>query len=160
MSWNLNDSAVVEHRKLTREEVAAAFDVPPPLVGILDRATFSNIDTQSRMFYTDTLGPWLTMIEETTEAQLIAGVPALAGYSLEFDLNEVLKGDITSRFTAYGQGLNSGWVKPNEVRAWENLPPEDDPDANRLHRPLNLTPVVMTPPAPPSDKPPKPQEGQ
>lgn len=152
MSWNLNDSAVVEHRKLTREEVAAAYDVPPPMIGILDRATFSNIDTQSRMLYTDTLGPWLTMIEETLEGQLIAGNPALEGYSLEFDLNEVLKGDTTARFTAYTQAITAGWAKQNEVRGWENLEAVEDEDADRLHRPMNLTPFVAratTPPASP-----------
>ena len=32
----------------------------------------------------------------------------------------------------------------NEVRAWENLPRVDDADADRLHRPMNLTPVPPT----------------
>jgi phage portal protein BeeE len=38
----------IESRKLNREEVCAAFDVPPPVVHILDHATFSNITEQLR----------------------------------------------------------------------------------------------------------------
>ena len=79
MSHSLVDAQVVETRRLTREECAAAYDVPPPVVGILDRATFSNITEQHIMLYQDTFGPWLTMIEETLQTQLIDPEPLLAG---------------------------------------------------------------------------------
>lgn len=148
MSWDANESAVIDHRRLTREEVCAAYDVPPPMVGILDRATFSNIDTQTRMLYTDTLGPWLTMIDETFAVQLIGDVPELAGYSVEFELGEVLKGDIAARFTAYQQAINAGVFTQNEIRALENYPAKPDEDADRLHRPANLTPLAARPPVP------------
>ena len=53
------DAQWAEGRRLTREEVARAFHIPPPMVGVLDNATFSNISEQHRMLYQDTLGPWL-----------------------------------------------------------------------------------------------------
>lgn len=153
MSWNLNESAVIEHRKLTREEVAAVYDIPPPLIGILDRATFSNIETQARLMYTETLGPWLTLVEETLQTQLLDDVPEWADHYVEFDLNEVLKGDQEKRFRAYSQALTAGWLTQNEVRALENRPAVDDPDADVLHRAMNLTPDLTTPPpdTPPVD---------
>lgn len=154
MTWDANESAVIDHRRLSREEVCAAYDVPPPMVGILDRATFSNIETQARMLYSDTLGPWLVMAEETIEAQIIASVPALAGYSVEFDLNEVLKGDVQTRFAAYAQLVNAGVATQEEIRGWENLPETDDPDAHILHRPANLTPLAARPVAPAPAPPP------
>jgi len=146
MSWDLNEAAVVEHRRLTREEVAAAFDIPPPQIGILDHATFSNIETQERMFYTGTLGPWLNLIEETLYAQLIAPAPELAGAFVEFDLNDVMKGDVAGRFTAYSQAITSGILTQNEIRRLENYPEVADPDADKLHRAMNLTPVMAAPP--------------
>lgn len=145
MNWNLTESAAIEHRKLTREEVAAAFDIPPPMIGILDRATFSNIETQQRMFYTGTLGPWLTLIEEGLGEQLIAPVPAFAGHYAEFDLGEVMKGDLRGRSAAYSQALTSGWLTQNEVRELENREKHPDPDADMLHRPLNLSPAPEEP---------------
>jgi phage portal protein BeeE len=41
------------------------------MVGILDHASFSNITEQHKMLYQDTLGPWLTMIQEEIALQLI-----------------------------------------------------------------------------------------
>jgi len=144
----MRDAAVVEHRQLTREEVCAVFDVPPPIVGILDKATYSNISEQSRWLVQHTYNIWTTMIEETLKTQLLAGVPAFAGRYAEFDTAEVLKGDAQARYGAYSQAINAGWITSNEIRRIENMPRIDDPDADRLHRPLALSPVLTAEPAP------------
>ncbi|KKL89767.1 hypothetical protein LCGC14_1911400 [marine sediment metagenome] len=135
MSHSLVDSDVIPTMKLTREEAAAVFDIPPPIVGILDRATFSNITEQHLMLYMDTMGPPLTMFEETLQVQLIDQEPQMAGQFVEFELAEVLKGDVQKRYDAYNKA--QWWMTPNEVRARENLPPKDDLDADSLHTPLN-----------------------
>lgn len=139
MSHKLVDSEIIPSRKLTRDEVAAAYDMPPPAIEILDRATFSNVTEQSVQLYRDTFGPWLTMIEETIQVQLIDDEPRMAGQYVEFDLNEVLKGDVDKRFRAYQAA--SWWMTPNEVRARENLPPIPEDRANSINVPLNLEPV-------------------
>lgn len=121
MSWDMTQAAVVEFRKLTREEVCAVYHVSPVLVGILDRATFSNVEELHLAHYQDSLGPWANLIEETIGAQLIAPCPDLAGNFVEFDFNEFLKGALVQRFTAYTQAIQAGWITPNEVRDRENL---------------------------------------
>ncbi len=137
-----NEAAqLVEHRKLTREEVAAALDIPPPLIGILDKATFSNISEQHRMLYMDTMGPPLALLEETIQAQLIRQVPEWDGVFCEFDLAEVMKGDVKERSEAYQRYLQSGVMTPNELRRLENLPPVADPRADALLLPLNMQAV-------------------
>jgi HK97 family phage portal protein len=142
----LAESAVVEHRRLTREEVCAVYDIPPPIVGILDRATFSNISEQARWLVQHTYSPWATLIEETLAAHLLDGVPDFRGQFVEFDYAEVLRGDLPSRYTAYGQAVNAGFLTQNEIRRLENYPPvTDDPDADRLHRPLSLSPAEPKP---------------
>jgi HK97 family phage portal protein len=142
---NAQEAQTIEHRKLTREEVAAAYDIPPPMIHILDRATFSNIDEQHRMWYQDTLGPWLSMIEETIESQLIDEEPAFTGVFVEFDLNDVLKGDIEKRANAYTKLLAVYTI--NELRRLENLPKLDDPLADAVYAPLNAAPVGADAPA-------------
>lgn len=145
------DAAVVEHRRLTREEVCAVYDIPPPIVGILDRATFSNISEQARWLVQHTYSPWATLIEETIAAHLLDGVPAFAGQFVEFDYAEILRGDLPSRYTAYGQAVNAGFLTQNEIRRLENYPPiTGDPDADRLHRPGNLTPMPTAAPTAPA----------
>lgn len=139
---NMKDSAVVDHRKLTREEVAAVFDVPQPTIGMLDEANFASLDILHTMLYQDSLGPWVTMIEQTLQAEFVEMIPAFANQFLEFDLNAVLRGDITSRYRAYSVAINSGFKTQNEIRALENDAPMDDPEADRLHLPANLSGAV------------------
>lgn len=139
MSHSLVDSELIPTMKLTREEAAAVYDIPPPIVGILDRATFSNITEQHLMLYMDTMGPPLTMFEETLQVQLIDMEPTMAGQFVEFDLAEVLKGDIKTRYDAYQKA--QWWMTPNEIRSRENLPRIDDERADALHIPLNTRSV-------------------
>lgn len=145
MSWDMQQAAVVDFRKLTREEVAAVYDIPPPVIGMLDKATFSNVTEQGRWLVQHTYNVWTTLIEETLEAQLLYGLTEYPDASLEFDTSEILKGAPEQRFNAYAQAIQAGWVTQNEVRSWENLPRMDDPDADRLHRPMNLTPITAAP---------------
>lgn len=142
LSHKLDDSAVIEHRQLTREEVAALYDIPQPAIGILDEANFASVDLLHVMFYQDTLGWPVRLIESALNTQLVRGVPAFADQFLEFDLNAVMRGDIASRYRAYATAITSGFKTPNEVRALENDAPSDQPGADELHFPLNLSGAV------------------
>ena len=127
----------VEVRKLTREEVAAAFHVPAPMVGILDHATFSNIREQHKQLYQDTLGPWLDMIEQELALQL---VPELAGgrrLYVEFDIAAKLRGDLAEESASLYQAAGGPYMTRNEVRARRNLPALDGGD--ELITPLSVT---------------------
>jgi HK97 family phage portal protein len=141
MSWDMQQAAVVEFRKLTREEVAAVYDIPPVLLGILDRATFSNVEELHLAFYQDTLGPWTTLIEETLYEQLIAPVPEFADAErfAEFDMNEVLKGAIAQRYDALNKAAGGPWMTVNEARRVENLPQADQGEADLVRFPLNMS---------------------
>lgn len=148
MGMSAVDAALIDQRKLSREEVCAAYDVPPPLVGILDRATFSNIDTLHKALYVDTLGPKLVLIEDTTQVQLIDDEPAWDGFYVEFDTGELLRPDIEARMRAYQLGQQSATFTINERRKFENLPPIDDPVADTVLIPLNMKAVGIEEPEP------------
>lgn len=158
LSHTAVEAELIEQRKLDREEVAAAYDIPPPMIGILDKATYSNINEQHRMLYMTVLRPWLTLVEETIEAHLIAGEPEFEGLTLEFDLAEVLKGDAKERGLAYKTFLEAGTYTVNELRKLENQPEFDHPLANTPLIPANnLSPIDAEPPAPvpaPQEEPP------
>jgi HK97 family phage portal protein len=70
LSLTAEESQYIESRKLNREEVCAEYDIPPPVVHILDRATFSNITEQMRSMYRDTMAPHLGGFESTMDFQL------------------------------------------------------------------------------------------
>jgi HK97 family phage portal protein len=126
----------VEARKLTREEVAAAFFIPPTMVGVMDSATFSNIKEQHKHLYQDTLGPWLSMIVEELALQLIPDFPEVADTYLEFNMAEKLRGSFEEQAAQIQTSVGGPWMTRNEARALSNLPAIDGGD--ELIIPLNV----------------------
>ena len=138
VSQTAKDLQYIEARKLTRQEVASAYFIPPPMIGILDNATFSNITEQHKMLYQDCLGPWLTMITEEIELQLIPDFePAPERFYVEFNLREKLTGSFEERADAIQKSVGGPTMTVNEARALDNRPPIDGGDD--LIRPLNVT---------------------
>jgi HK97 family phage portal protein len=126
----------IEARKLTREEVAAAYHIPLPMVGILDHATFSNIKEQHLQLYQDTLGPWLQMIQEEIGLQLIPDLPDSDDVYVEFNLQEKLRGSFEEQAQQLQTAVGAPWLTRNEARARMNLPQIDG--GNDLITPLNV----------------------
>lgn len=149
MSHTAHEAELIEQRKLAREEVAAVYDVPPPMVGILDKATYSNIAEQHKMLFTTVLAPWLVLIEEQLKAQVIDG--EFDGQWVEFDLHEVLRGDPVKEATALRTQLQSGVLTINEAREINNRPPIDHPNANRPMVPTNNVSFIGDEPAEEND---------
>lgn len=138
-SQTAKDLQYVEGRKLTREEVAAAYFIPPPMVGILDKASFSNITEQHKMLYQDTLGPWLSMIQDEIALQLIPDFEPSNPHEfyVEFNLREKLTGSFEQRAESMQKAIGAPWMTRNEGRALDNRPPVDGGD--ELVQPLNVT---------------------
>ena len=155
VSQTAKDLQYVEARQLTREEVAVAYHVPPPMVGILKDATFSNITEQHKMLYQDCLAPILTMIQEEIELQLIPDFePVPDRFYVEFNLREKLTGSFEERADAIQKAVGGPTMTVNEARALDNRPPIDGGD--QLIVPLNVTqngnqdPIPAAPPADPN----------
>lgn len=112
----------IDSRKLNREEVCAVYDVPPPVVHILDHATFSNITEQMRSMYRDTMAPRLEDVESAIDHYLRPDFDISGAISARFALDEVLRGDFETRATAVGTLIERGVMKPSEARPLFDLP--------------------------------------
>lgn len=145
-----HDAQYLEVRKLTREEVAAAYHIPPPMVGILDHATFSNIKEQHQHLYQDTLGPWLKMISEELELQLLREFEDAADLYIEFNMQEKMQGSFEEQAQSLQTSVGGPWLTRNEARARQNLPQIEGGDD--LITPLN---VITGGQASPTDSAPK-----
>jgi HK97 family phage portal protein len=113
----------IESRKVSREEACGMYDVPPPVVQILDRATFSNITEQMRSQYRDTMAPRLKLDESVIDAQLRPDFDPQGVQYAEFLMDEVLRGAFEQRAAANQSAIFSGQRTPNEARRQDNLPP-------------------------------------
>jgi len=133
------DVSLVETRKATREEAAATYGIPAPMIGILDHATYSNITELRRSFYVDTVAPYCTLIEETEAAQLIDPVVTWAreGVFTEFELAEILKPDPLAEAQSIMLLTSSGTTSTNDNRKLKRLDPIGNPadSANPYNRP-------------------------
>lgn len=137
-SATAHDAELIKQRVLAREEVAAVYDIPPPVIGILDNATYSNMDTIfEKVLFGPVLGPWFTLFEETFSAQVIDDEPAFEGQWVEFDLSEVLRGDPVKQATALKTQMSIGLLTINEARGIQNLPKIDHPSCDLPMIPAN-----------------------
>lgn len=140
----------VEGRKLTREEVAAAYFIPPPMVGILDHATFGNIEEQHKMLYQDTLGPWLEEFQQEIELQLLPRFADVDNVYVEFNMADKLKGSFEEQAKSIQTLTGAPVMTRAEGRSRLNLPAIDGADT--LVTPLN---VLIGGQASPTDSAPK-----
>lgn len=130
------DLQYIESRKLTREETAAAYFIPPPMVGILENATFSNIKEQHKHLYQDTLGPWLARISQELMRQVVPDFEGVDGLYLEFNLEEKLRGSFEEQAAAMQSSVGGPYMTRNEARGMRNLPAIEGGD--ELIVPMNV----------------------
>lgn len=104
----------INSRKLNREEVAAVFDISPPIIHILDRSTFNNIVELERGFYRDTMAPPIESLESALDFHL--GSYWQGSKSARFSLDDVLRGDFETRAEAARALATVAGLTPNEIR--------------------------------------------
>lgn len=136
----------IETRKLNREEVCAAYDTPPPVVHILDHATYSNITEQMRSMYRDTMAPRLGMYEATVNHHLVRQFDDTGHTIVRFNLDEVLRGDFETRAASARDLINFGVMKPSEARPMFGLN-DAGPEADQLYANAALVPLGTSPKA-------------
>ncbi len=113
---NAEEMQYIESRKLNMQEVCMVFDVPPPVVHILDHATYSNITEQMRSMYRDTMAPRLEEFESVLMWSLGVEFYPNGGYIAEFDMTDVLRGDWETRAQWASALRTGGVVTGNEAR--------------------------------------------
>ena len=126
----LDDAQFVESQKWELAQSARVFGIPPHKVGDLERATFSNIEHQAIEWVTDTITPYLVNYEQGMNRDL--GMPESGrtlrdtGLFPEFLVDGLLRGDVKSRWEAYGLAISNRVLSPADVARIENYAPNDD----------------------------------
>ena len=84
------------------------------------------IEHQSIEAVVDSIRPWVVRIERHVNFD-----PDLlpARNFIEMQVEGLRGGDMASRYTAYGQGIQFGFLNRNEPRSLENLPERPELDA-------------------------------
>lgn len=133
------DAQFVETRQFDVEEICRWFRVPPHKVMKLDRSTNNNIEHQGIEYVTDGLGAWMRRLESEFNLKIFS--PRERGeLYVEHNADALQRGDLLTRYDAYGKARQWGWMSVNEIRRRENLNAIEGGDQY-------LVPVNMTTPA-------------
>lgn len=137
------DTKVFEVEKITRSRVASVFNMPVHMLGETQGASYGTMEQLSLEFVQGTIVPIARMYEQEFNRKLLTNQERLRGLSFKFNVNAILRGDIKTRGEFYFKGIRSGWFTPNEVRAYEELPPLEG--GEKLYMSRDLSPIDERP---------------
>lgn len=133
------DSQADEQRKFQLSEVARIYQIPPHMLGDLERATFSNIEEQRRQFAEDTLRRWVVKFEHAMEKTLLSSRDK-GGVSIRLNIAARIRGTFKEQIEAVMQATAGAPVyTPNEARDYLGLQPIEGGDT--LMSNLNQSPA-------------------
>jgi len=131
-------SQLIQAKVFSIDDICRIYSIPPHLLAELSHATFSNIEQQNIFFGEYSLRPIVKRLEKQLELKLFTEKER-GKYHVKFDLNGLMRGDATTRAGFYTQGINAGWMTPNEAREFEGMKRLEGLDEPRI--PLNYTTV-------------------
>ena len=135
LGFTQKDAQFLETRKHQVTDIARWFQIPPHMIGDLERATFDNIEHQGIEFVTWTLARWLKRWEHECNFKLFSEAEQRTLF-VEFLVDALLRGDTQTRYEAYGSAIEKGWMSRNEVRVKENMNKEEGLD--EFLTPMNM----------------------
>lgn len=123
VSMSAEDAELLASRRFTTEELARLFAVPPPMIGDLTHASFSNAEQAARNFAQQTLSQWTRKLEAEVTRRVLDD-----GHEVEVDLTGLLRGDPETRWSSHEIAVRSGVLSPNEIREMEGWNPRAEAD--------------------------------
>jgi HK97 family phage portal protein len=146
LTLNSTDAQFLENRKFQVLEIARAFNIPAPMIGDLERATWSNSEQKGREFLSYTLEPWLRALEGALRRALLSDEERQTTV-IRFDRDDLTRADLSTRATVIGGLISSQTINPNEARSWIGLPPRDGGDEFRNPHITEAPAAPVEPPA-------------
>ncbi|MCE6960583.1 phage portal protein [Cereibacter sphaeroides] len=122
------DAQFLENRKFQFTEIARAFNLPAPMIGDLERATWGNAEQKAKEFLIYALEPRLKALEGALGRALLS--PAERGtHAIRFDRDDISRADLATRATTISSLISSQVLNPNEGRSWLGLQPREGGEA-------------------------------
>jgi HK97 family phage portal protein len=124
LTWSPVESGAAEFARLSLNQIALMFGLPPYLLGAPGSSSvYSNVEQERLELYQLTLLPWIRRIETVLDAQLPAGT------SVTIEIDGFLRADTKTRMETYAIGIPLGIYTTNEARALEGRAPLEQMEA-------------------------------
>jgi len=119
----LVDAQFIEQMRFTESQICGMYGVPLILVQAgVKPATYASSTEFKRNFVDMTLAPIAVNFETTIDRDCLTDSEQDRYYT-KFNLNSLLRGNLTERIAAYKDGINAEIYNPNECRSLEELNP-------------------------------------
>lgn len=141
LNVKLTDSQFFELRKYTALQIAGAFGIKPNQINDYEKSSYSNSESQQLSFYVDTLQFILKQYEEELNYKLQLTREIENGYFFKFNERALLRADMKTQMETLAVGVNNGIYKPNEARAFIDMPTVEGGDQLIVNG--NYIPITM-----------------
>lgn len=138
-------SDTIQSEKITRSRVANVFNVPVSFLNDNEGQSYSSNEQLMIQFAQMTITPIVRQYENEFNRKLLTEDERIKqGLYFKFNLGGLLRGDTATREKFYQSGIRTGWLKPDEARRLEDMPPEGG-NASKLWVSGDLYPLDMDP---------------
>jgi len=141
-SYVASDTFVSE--RITRSRVANVFNMPVSFLNDTEGQSYSSNEQMMIQFVNMTVLPIIRQYEHEFNRKLLTEQDRKEGCYFKFNVGGLLRGDTAARTNFYQSGIRSGYLKQDEVRMYEDLPPEGG-NASKLWVSGDLYPIDMDP---------------
>lgn len=123
------DMQFLESRQLDQRQLLMMLGVPPHMAGDTEKSTSwgTGLEQQTAGFVAFNAEDYLTAWEQTARRDLLTPEEARRMF-YRFVRAALVRGDIRTRYGAYGQAIQHRIMTPNEVRALEDMNPREGGD--------------------------------
>lgn len=142
------DAEHLDTRKHQIEEIARLLGIFPIMIGHAgdQSPTFASAEAFFAAHVRYSLQPWIKAIRLAIQTQLLTKAERAEGYHCRIDTSELLRGSLKDRAEYYKAGLGTssspGWLKINEVREDDGWNKDDDPDSDKIIKPIAAAAVA------------------
>lgn len=116
-----HDAQFLQSREFTIYEIARWFGVPPHLISQLDKSSETTLEHELLRYTLFTLLPWVVKWEQEFRMKLFTPDEQFA-YSVEFDLDFLLRADSKTKFENLERQLRNAMRTPDEIRTLLKMP--------------------------------------
>ena len=128
------DAELVQQYGMTVKVIAGCFGVPISMVDSSQQPPYANSEASALQYHSQCLQTHLLGIETALDA----GLELPAPYGTEFDLDDLLWMDTTTRTKAAHDAISAGAMTPNEARfKYFGLPPVEGGDTPYLQQQMH-----------------------
>jgi HK97 family phage portal protein len=118
--FSYQDAQLSEQKKINTQEIARTFGVPLSKLQIESATPRANVEESNRDFVTSTLRPIVVGIEQALNLHLLSPSQR-EKFSIDIDMDALLRGNVQARYNAYRIGRESGFLNVNEIRRMEGM---------------------------------------